>query len=89
MNFKSFIQQFNGHANILEHPLQLGRLHHDSSSAGTCSGLLQQSPGSLVLSVLTLQFNSCQPDVLAVGVGLESQGQNGPGSRNVSLREQR
>ena len=71
---------------VLQHPLQLGRLHHDSSSAGAGSGLLQEPPRSLVLSTFTFKFNGRQPYLLAVRVGLECERQNGTSGRHITLQ---
>ncbi len=85
MLLQSFIQQRHSFIDVLEHPLQLGWLHHDPSSprAGTC--LLQQPPRSLVLSILTLELHGSQPDLLTVGIGLKGKGQNGTSCRYISL----
>ena len=46
---------------------------------------MQQSPGSLKLVVLALQFDGSQPNLLAVGVGLESQRQDTASSWHITL----
>ena len=49
------------------------------------TGLVQQSPGALKLVIFALQFDGSQPDLLAVGVGLESQRQDAASSWHVTL----
>ena len=53
------------------------------------TGLVQQSPRSLKLVVFALQLDGRQPDLLAVGVGLESQRQDAASSRYVALEMDR
>jgi len=56
---------------IVQDPLQFGRLHPHSSSPCAPPSLLQQPPCPLIFSILTLQLHSSQPDLLTVWVGLE------------------
>ena len=70
---------------VVQDPLQFGRLHHHTSRARTSPRLLQQPASSLKLSTFTFKFDGGQPDLLAVRVGLECQCQDGAGSWNVTL----
>jgi len=56
-----------------------------ASGGGTGSGAVKQSPRSLVLVVLWLQFDGSQPDVLAVWVRLKRQRQNASSVHHVAL----
>ena len=52
---------------------------------GVGSGFLQEPTGSFKLVVLRLELDGGQPDLLAVGVGLERQGKDTSRRRHVTL----
>ena len=85
MPLQSLLQHGHSLVHVIQHPLQLDTLHHDPGSTSTGPGLLQQQPSSLILPILTLQLDGSQPDVLAVWVVLEGQGEDGASSRNITL----
>jgi hypothetical protein len=51
------------------------------------AGLVKQPTRALKLVVFRLELDGCQPDFLAVGVGLESQSQNTSRCRHVTLKK--